>query len=134
MSQNGPAAASSSRAPGTTASQTSLQDRKEKEKPGWEVLAKLVLNMVRTKRREKRDDKPRVPLERRYEDEVSVSGTFTTGSTAVESARRSEEHEKDETEKEKEKDKERWARLKRIKQAFTIKKARKKEGSKAGLK
>ena len=60
---------------------------------------------------------------------MSVSGTFATGTTAVESASRSEEHEKEtEKEREKEKDKERWARLKRIKQAFTIKKGRKKEG------
>ncbi|KAL8797853.1 MAG: hypothetical protein Q9195_000205 [Heterodermia aff. obscurata] len=99
---------------------------KEKEKAGWAVLAKLVLGMVRTKRREQRDEKPRVPLERRWEDEVSVSRTFATGTTAVESGSRSEENEK-----EKEKDKERWARLKRIKQAFTIKKGRKKEGAKA---
>ena len=133
VSQNGPAA--SSRPTATNASQTSLQDKeKEKEKPGWEVLAKVVLNTVRAKRRERRDEKPRIPpLDRRREDEVSVSSTFATGTTAVESASRSEEKEKEELEKEKEKDKERWARLKRIKQAFTIKKGRKKEGLKAGL-
>ena len=123
VSQNGPA--------GTNAGQKSLQD-KEKEKPGWEVLAKVVLNAVRAKRREQREEKPRVPLDRRREDEVSVSSTFATGTTAVESASRIEEHEKEkekEKENEKEKDKERWARLKRIKQAFTIKKGRKKGGA-----
>ena len=132
VSQNGPPAASSQAAAGVDAGQTLLQEKeKEKEKPGWEVLAKVVLNAVRAKRREQREVKPRVPLDRRREDEVSVSSTFATGTTAVESARRSEEQEMEkEMEKEKEKDKERWARLKRIKQAFTIKKGRKKEGPK----
>lgn len=108
LSQNGPP----SFRPNTSENQTARQDI---NKAGWELLARLVLNVVRAKRREK---KPAIPstFQDRV-DEVSVSSTFGTGTTAVEMGSR------DETEK----DKERWARLKRIKQAFKIKRGKKKD-------
>ena len=109
LSQNGP---TSSR-PNTSESQTASQD---KNKAGWELLARLVLNVVRAKRREEKPAAPPPPLQDRG-DEISVSSTFATGTTAVEVGS------KDETEK----DKERWARLKRIKQAFKIRRGKKKD-------
>lgn len=107
LSQNGPPSR-----PNTSESQTATQD---KNRAGWELSARLVLNVVRAKRREERPAVP--PLLQDRGDEISVSSTFATGTTAVEVGS------KDETEK----DKERWARLKRIKQAFKIRRGKKKD-------
>ena len=83
VSQNGPAVASSSRLSDAadTAQMMSVPDQ-EKEKAGWEVLAKVLLNAVRTKRQERADENPTRgvrPFRRRRADGVSVNGTFATG-------------------------------------------------------
>ena len=109
-SQNGAAASRPS-----TASSKMTQQSDLKDKVGWEVLAWTVGHVVRMRRRERKPVVAETPRE--PGDEVSVSSTFGTGTTAVERGSRDES----------EKDKERWARLKRIKQAFQIKR-RKKEG------
>ena len=101
LSQNGPPSR-----PSTGSDQTPQQD-----KAGWELLHRIVLNAVRTKRREDAPLPPATP----QDDNISVSSTFGTGTTAVERASRDE------------KDKERWAKLKRLKQAFTIKRSKKKD-------
>ena len=101
LSQNGP----SSR-PSTSSEETAPQD-----KAGWELLYRIALNAVHAKRREEAPRPPATP----QEDDISVSSTFGTGTTAVERASRDE------------KDKQRWAKLKKLKQAFTIKKGKKKE-------
>ena len=103
LSQNGPPSR-----PSTGSDQTPQQD-----KAGWELLNRIVSNAVRTKRREDAPVAPATP----QDDDVSVTSTFGTGTTAVERASRDE------------KDKERWAKLKRLKRAFTIKKGRKPENT-----
>ena len=107
VSQNG---LPSSR-PSTSSSQTDLGD-----KAGWELLSRIVLNAVQSRRRELEQPPAREPpaTPRSQADDISVTSTFATATTAVERATRDE------------KDKERWVRLKRLKQAFHIRKGKKK--------
>ena len=101
LSQNGP----------TSRPSTSSDEAHPQDKAGWELLHRIVLNAVNAKRREEAPRPPATP----QEDDISVTSTFGTGTTAVERVSRDE------------KDKQRWAKLKKLKQAFTIKKSRKKE-------
>ena len=101
LSQNGPPSR-----PNTSSGQIPQQD-----KAGWELLTRIALNAVRTKRRED----AQVPQATLHDDDVSVTSTFGTATTAVERASRDE------------RDKERWAKLKKLKEAFSIKKTKKKE-------
>lgn len=101
LSQNGPPSR-----PSTSSEEASPQD-----KAGWELLHRIVFNAVHAKRREEAPRPPATP----QEDDISVTSTFGTGTTAVECVSRDE------------KDKQRWAKLKKLKQAFTIKKGKKKE-------
>ena len=90
---------------------TSSDEAPPQDKAGWELLHRIVLNAINAKRRAEVPKPPVTP----QEDDVSVTSTFGTGTTAVERASRDE------------KDRQRWAKLKKLKQAFTIKKSKKKE-------